>query len=473
MLFNSLIFLVFLAVVLVLYRCLTHRRQNLFLLVASYVFYGYWDWRFLSLLLISTAVDFYVGRGLHRTDARTQRRLWLAVSLVVNLGILGVFKYWGFFVDSAAAVLETWGLQSHRPVLSVVLPVGISFYTFQTLSYTFDIYRRRLEPTDRFLDFALFVSFFPQLVAGPIERAVNLLPQITRPRKVTRRHWITGLNLILIGYLRKVAIADTLAPIVDQVFAAPGGYTSGQLLTGVYAFCFQIYGDFAGYSDIARGVARLLGFELMVNFRAPYLSRTPAEFWRRWHISLSSWLRDYLYIALGGNRHGVWRTYRNLLVTMLLGGLWHGASWTFVVWGLLHGVYLIGYRLVGRSGGDLDWPAGLGARLRAGLQAVVFFHLVAVTWILFRAPDFATARAVLSGILTGDGLLTVGPVHVFVAALAMLTLDVVQERAAKQTWLADMSWPWRPLLATVLLAVVVAAATFRVYSNPAFIYFQF
>ena len=473
MLFNSLIFLVFLAVVLVVYPRLTHRRQNLFLLAASYVFYGYWDWRFLSLLLISTAVDFYVGRRLHRTEGRTRRRRWLAVSLIVNLGILGFFKYWGFFVDSAATVLEACGLQSHRPVLSIVLPVGISFYTFQTLSYTFDIYRRRLEPTDRFLDFALFVGFFPQLVAGPIERAVNLLPQITHPRTVTRRHWITGLNLILIGYLRKVAIADTLAPIVDQVFTAPGAHTCGQLLTGVYAFCFQIYGDFAGYSDIARGVARLLGFELMVNFRAPYLSRTPAEFWRRWHISLSSWLRDYLYIALGGNRYGAWHTYRNLLLTMLLGGLWHGASWTFVAWGLVHGLYLVGFRAAGIAGGDLRWPVGLGARLRAGLQAVVFFHLVAVTWILFRAPDFATARAVMSGILTGDGLLTVGPAHVFVAALAMLALDVVQERAATQTWLAELSWPWRPLLATVLLAVVVAAAVFRVYSNPAFIYFQF
>jgi len=473
MLFNSLIFLVFLAVVLVVYPRLRHRAQNRFLLVASYVFYGYWDWRFLSLLLISSVTDYLVGAAMHDAESARRRRWLLVLSLLVNLGILGFFKYFNFFTHSLIAVIERSGMNPNVPLLSVVLPVGISFYTFQTLSYTIDIYRRKLEPTRDFLDFALFVSFFPQLVAGPIERARNLLPQVARQREVTPWHVSTGLNLVLVGFFKKIAIADTLAPIVNSAFGDPAGHTAGQLLCGVYAFCFQIYGDFSGYSDIARGVSRLLGFELMENFNAPYLSRGPAEFWRRWHISLSTWLRDYLYIPLGGNRGGSAKTYRNLMLTMLLGGLWHGASWTFVVWGLLHGLYLVAYRLAGGGKPDLDWPVGPGRRLIELLKLVLFFHLTALTWITFRAPDFPTAWAVLTGILSLRGILEWGPAHVMVAAAVMFMLDIAQARAGSQTWLAESPPVRRYALVNLMLAAVLAAAVFRVYSNPAFIYFQF
>jgi len=473
MLFNSLVFLVFLAVVLLAYPRLGHRRQNWFLLVASYVFYGYWDWRFLTLLAISTLTDFAVGRRLYATADTGARKRLLAVSVCVNLGLLGFFKYFNFFVDSMGAIIESFGLEPHMPLLRVLLPVGISFYTFQTLSYTIDIYRRRLEPTDDLLDFAVFVSFFPQLVAGPIERARNLLPQVAAPRTVTRRHVETGLNLILLGFFKKIFVADTLAPFVNQVFEDPGAWTSGQLLTGVYAFCFQIYGDFSGYSDIARGVARLLGFELMENFHAPYLSRSPAEYWKRWHVSLSTWLGDYLYIPLGGNRKGTVRTYVNLMVTMLLGGLWHGASWTFVAWGLWNGLYLAAYRLTGGGKVDLRWPRAFGPVAWHVVKVIVTFHLIAVAKILFRAGDFGVAWQVITGILAGEGLLTVGATHVFLVVAVTVALDIVQTRTGNHTWIADARPPLRFVAGNAMLALVLAAAIYRVYSNPPFIYFQF
>ena len=473
MLFNSLIFLVFLAVVLLVYPRLRHRAQNVFLLAASYLFYGYWDWRFLGLLIVSTLTDFYVGRSLQTTEAPAARKRLLLVSVCVNLGLLGFFKYFNFFVESMGTIIADFGMEPHVPLLRVLLPVGISFYTFQTLSYTIDVYRRRLEPTHDLLDFGLFVSFFPQLVAGPIERASNLLPQVARPRTVSRYQVESGLNLILMGFFKKIFVADTLAPFVNQVWDAPGGLTAGQLLTGVYAFCFQIYGDFSGYSDIARGVSRLLGFELMENFHAPYLSRSPAEYWRRWHVSLSTWLGDYLYVPLGGNRKGTARTYFNLMVTMLLGGLWHGASWTFVAWGLWNGLYLAAYRLTGGGKVDLRWPRGFKPVLWNVLKVVVTFHLIAVAKVLFRSPDFGTAWVVISGILSGRGLLAFGAPHVFVVCGLMLMLDVIQTRTGNHTWIADARPLTRFVMVNALLAVTLAAAVYRVYSNPPFIYFQF
>ncbi|MBU0743052.1 MBOAT family protein [bacterium] len=473
MLFNSLVFVAFLAVVLLAYPRLRHRRQNYFLLVASYVFYGYWDWRFLSLLAISTLTDFLVGRRLHATEDVGARKRLLAVSVCVNLGLLGFFKYFNFFVDSMGTIIEGFGMEPHMPLLRVLLPIGISFYTFQTLSYTIDVYRRRLVPTDDLLDFAVFVSFFPQLVAGPIERARNLLPQVAAPRTVTRRHVETGLNLILLGFFKKIFVADTLAPFVNQVFDDPGAWTSGQLLTGVYAFCFQIYGDFSGYSDIARGVARLLGFELMENFHAPYLSRSPAEYWKRWHVSLSTWLGDYLYIPLGGNRKGTVRTYVNLMVTMLLGGLWHGASWTFVAWGLWNGLYLAAYRLTGGGKVDLRWPSAFGPVAWNVVKVLATFHLIAVAKILFRAQDFGTAWQVITGIVAGEGLLTLGAAHVFLVIAVTVALDIVQTRTGNHTWIADARPPLKFVLGNAMLALVLAAAVYRVYSNPPFIYFQF
>ncbi|MBK7701922.1 MAG: MBOAT family protein [bacterium] len=474
MLFNSLIFVLFLAVVLLVYPRLRHRPQNVFLLVASYVFYGYWDWRFLLLLWISSGVDYWAAGRMGRTDNQSVRKRLLLVSMATNLGLLGFFKYFNFFVDSMGVLIESFGMEPHLPLLRVLLPVGISFYTFQTMSYTIDVYRRRLEPSRDLIEFSLFVAFFPQLVAGPIERATRLLPQVQQPRTVTRRQVETGLNLILMGFFKKLFVADTLAPYVTQVWDDPGAFTAGQLLTGVYAFCFQIYGDFSGYSDIARGVSHLLGFELMENFHAPNLSRSPAEYWKRWHVSLSTWLMDYLYIPLGGNRKGRLRGYVNLMVTMFLGGLWHGASWTFVAWGVFNGFYLVLYRLTDGRKVDLHWPRAPRAFAWDVVKVVVTFHLLGIAKILFRSPDFPTAWKIMTGIAAGQGLFVFGAAHVFLVCAIMLTLDIVQEATGSHTWLADSRRPWLQFsVGSALFGITLAAAVYRVYSNPPFIYFQF
>ncbi len=473
MLFNSLIFLAFLCVVLAIYPRLNWRRQNLFLLVASYYFYGSWDWRFTSLLMISTVVDYFVGPALHRTADPRRRKQLLLVSMISNLGILGFFKYFNFFVDSAVVLLASLGLNPNEPVLNVVLPVGISFYTFQTMSYTIDIYRGKLEPARNFIDFALFVSFFPQLVAGPIERARVLLPQINQPRSVTRQMVMTGLNLMVLGFFKKVFIADTMAPLVSQAFNDPAAMNTGQLMTGLYAFCFQIYGDFSGYSDIARGVARLLGFELMINFEAPYTSRSITEFWRRWHISLSSWLRDYLYISLGGNRGGKLMTYRNLFLTMFLGGLWHGAAWTMAIWGVMHGTYLAVHKMMlGDRPLDTSWPRTFSGWIVNLAKIVVTFHLVALTWIMFRAPSFTAARDYIVGIARFDEPLQIQPI-VFFAAAIMIVLDILQNHFGEHTWVVSAPRPVKYVMLQVMLVSTLAAAIYHVNTVVPFIYFQF
>lgn len=475
MLFNSLVFLGFITVVFAVYPRLRLRGQNVFLLVASYIFYGYWDWRFNFLLLISTVVNFWVGQRIHASSEQKQRELLLFISVAVNLGILGFFKYFNFFIDSAASLLAAIGLESNLPVLRVILPVGISFYTFQTMSYTIDIYRGKLEPTENFINFALFVSFFPQLVAGPIERAKNLLPQISKPRCITRENVLTGLNLVLLGFFKKVAIADTLAPIVENIFASPEGMSSGMLWTGVYAFTFQIYGDFAGYTDIARGIARILGFELMENFNAPYLSRNVTEFWRRWHISLSSWLKDYLYIPLGGNRRGRVRTYINLMITMFLGGLWHGAAWNFVVWGLLHGIYLAGHRMILRGNKpEFSWPRIFPGWAVDIVKIFLTFHLVALTWVLFRSPDFPSALVYLKGLFRFHQFTDLSGAVLFAGSL-MIVLDVAQTWCRSHTWLTDRQEVriLRYSVAQLLFVSVLTASIAHIQTIIPFIYFQF
>jgi D-alanyl-lipoteichoic acid acyltransferase DltB (MBOAT superfamily) len=335
---------------------------------------------------------------------RSPKRRYLLISLALNLGTLGFFKYFGFFVESLTDLLSPIGLAPTTPLLHVVLPVGISFYTFQTLAYTIDVYRGREQATDDFTSFALYVSYFPQLVAGPIERSTQLLPQIRQPRRVDGGQIATGCELMLLGYLKKVAIADAVAPAVDAAFAAPGAVSSPVLWVSVYLFAIQIYCDFSGYTDIARGLSRVFGIELMLNFRQPYLSRNISEFWRRWHISLSSWLRDYLYVPLGGNQVGRLTTYRNLMVTMLLGGLWHGAAWTFVIWGGLHGLYLAVHRAwigAGRRGQHPP-PVGTSQWLTYMVEVGVTFHLVCLAWVFFRADSLTDALAYLSGIV-GNG----------------------------------------------------------------------
>jgi D-alanyl-lipoteichoic acid acyltransferase DltB (MBOAT superfamily) len=388
MLFNTLEFSIFFLIVYSLYRISPHRVQNILLLIASYYFYGCWDWRFLSLIFVSTVVDYFCGIKMHQANDNAKRKFFLIASVMTNLGILGFFKYFNFFSDSFADLISIFGLQANTRSLNIILPVGISFYTFQTMSYTIDIYRRKMEPTHNFLDFALFVAFFPQLVAGPIERAKNLLPQVMNPRKITFEKFYEGTYLIFWGLFKKVFIADNLAKIADNIFSTTDVQNGFVVALGVLAFAFQIYGDFSGYSDIARGLSKVMGFELMLNFNLPYFAVNPSDFWRRWHISLSTWLKDYLYISLGGNRKGNFNTYRNLMLTMLLGGLWHGAGWTFVLWGIYQGVLLIVHRFfqpymkkIFQAKNSFLESFGLWTRI------VIMFMFANFGWLIFRAQS--------------------------------------------------------------------------------------
>jgi D-alanyl-lipoteichoic acid acyltransferase DltB (MBOAT superfamily) len=434
------------------------------------VFYGAWDWRFLGLLWLSTIVDYLVGRTLGATEESARRRRLLAISLVVNLGVLASFKYFNFFVDSAAALLEQFGLSANVPTLRIILPVGISFYTFQTLAYTIDVYRRKAEVEHNPLTFALYVAYFPQLVAGPIERAQRLIPQLREPRSRIRRDQVrSGLFLIALGLFKKVVIADALAPYVDQAFGGSSTTSWINLVVGVYAFALQIYGDFSGYTDIARGTSRLLGVELMINFQQPYLSRNITNFWRTWHISLSTWLRDYLYIPLGGSRKGKVLTYRNLMITMLLGGLWHGAAWTFVVWGGLHGLYLAVHR-----GWRHRSPAGPTDPLtrRDILPALVTFNLVSLAWVFFRSQTFEQAFEVLQGI----GSLRPGTTNWNAVGLLVvlggiaLVIDLVQRKGGEHTIM--LTWP-APARGVVYGVLALGLVLFAGGDTIPFIYFQF
>ena len=391
MVFNSLTFLMFLAVVLALYYRLGRRGQNRMLLLASYVFYGWWDYRFLALLIFTTLFDFACALKIDAATQPGRRKRWLAASIVSNMTVLGIFKYYNFFASSLQSALAAFGVHPDFPTLHVILPLGISFYTFLSMSYTIDVYRKELPATRHPLDFMLYVAYFPHLVAGPIVRASYLLPQCQRPRVIQAAEVENGLWLILMGYIKKIVIADRLGQIVDWSFARPTPpFNDLNAWIVIYAFAFQIYGDFAGYSDIARGLAKLMGFELTVNFRAPYLVSNPAAFWRNWHISLSTWLRDYLYIPLGGNRHGSWPTYRNLMITMLLGGLWHGAGFAFILWGFYHGVLLCLHRWWGQRSGRQNQAPSAGtasalARLKQLALIALFFQITCVGWLFFRA----------------------------------------------------------------------------------------
>ncbi len=470
MIFNSFIFWGFFAVVLLLYWRLPLRGQNRLLLVAGYIFYGYWDWRYLFLLGASTLVDYYVGYFLSRLDDPRKRKQLITVSIVMNLSFLGFFKYFGFFVDSFAEMLRTLGFEPHLPVLHIVLPIGISFYTFQSMAYTIDVYRGVTKPAQSLFNFATFVSYFPQLVAGPIERVHRLLPQIENERRYRPGDFAEGLYHIMLGLFKKVIIADNLAPIVNRIFDTPAAELTGtEVMIGVYAFAFQIYGDFSGYSSIAQGVSRWLGIDLSYNFRMPYFSRSPSEFWQRWHISLSQWLRDYLYIPLGGNRRGPTRTYINLFLTMLLGGLWHGANWTFIAWGAWHGLLLIAYRLVGTE--TFEKPASnMAVSL---LQMFVMFNFVCIGWLFFRAETieqaFAMFGALGHGFVMTDFAKYAGTlVLFFVTPLFVYEWFVYRSRNMTLA-LAQPAWH-RVALYGYLAAMVVI---FPPLTQQIFIYFQF
>ncbi len=472
MVFNSLDFAVFLAVLLPLVLLLPHRAQNRLLLVASYVFYAAWDWRFLGLIALSTIVDYAVGRALGSTDDARRRRQLVTLSLVVNLGILGCFKYLDFFADGLVELLGIFGVQLRSFDLDIVLPVGISFYTFQTLSYTIDIYRKRLEPTRNFPDFALFVAFFPQLVAGPIERASRLLPQITTPRRFSLPVFGSGCWLVLWGLFKKAVIADNLAALVDGVYTPGANVTALEVLLATYAFAIQIYCDFSGYTDIARGVARMLGFELMLNFNLPYRSLKPAEFWRRWHISLSTWLRDYLYISLGGNRQGGRRTQRNLLLTMLLGGLWHGAAWTYLAWGAFHGLWLVIHRSLRARLEALAPEAKGAARLWRWLCMLATFHLVCFGWMIFRAESLGQVVALLWTVGSSPGVGRTGdwliPFAALVTPLLMLQWAQARNDDPEVIFRAPV-WVRTGVYVLLVYAITILGEDFGV----PFIYFQF
>jgi alginate O-acetyltransferase complex protein AlgI len=468
MVFTSLHFVAFFAVVYALYRVLPHRGQNWLLVIASYYFYAVWDWRFLSLLIGSTVVDFAVSHAIARADDPRRRKHLLWLSLLFNFGMLGFFKYFNFFADSLARVFDALGWHLDPVTIHVILPIGISFYTFMTVSYVIDVYRREIPPAESLLDFAVFVAFFPHLVAGPILRASLLLPQISRPRHIASYQIVAGLWLIGWGVFQKMFVADNLAPLVDAVYgpsAAPGG---GEVLLATYAFAFQIFGDFAGYSNMARGMSKLMGIELNVNFRYPYFVTSPQAFWRHWHISLSTWLRDYLYIPLGGNRGSALATKRNLLITMVLGGLWHGAAWTFVLWGLYQGLVLAIARTIEERGRSLTraW--------QHVLLAVVMFHVTCYGWLIFRAQSVAQIAAFTRSLFTD---LAIGPAAVASLLVPLLLivgplLVVHTAQARHDDELAPLRWP-RPVRYALYGAIFYLVVLFGDFEGAEFIYFQF
>lgn len=483
MLFNSAEFLLFFPVVFALYFALPSRWRWLLLLVASYVFYAFWNPAYLLLIWLSTVVDYVAARRMGDSDSQTDRRRYLFLSLAVNLGLLFTFKYFNFFRDTLVSV----GFE-FIPALDLLLPVGISFYTFQTLSYTIDVYRGAIGPERHFGRFALYVAFFPQLVAGPIERSTRLLPQLRRSTRFDYDRIVRGMRQMLWGFFKKVVIADRLAESVNLIYNNATDYSGAPLIAATVFFALQIYCDFSGYSDIAIGAAKILGFDLMENFRQPYFSRSIREFWQRWHISLSSWFRDYVYIPLGGSRVAVPRIYLNLLITFLVSGLWHGAAWTFVLWGGLHGGYIVVERAT-QTVRDQIWQVTRLERiplLRSAVQLTTTLSLVVFAWILFRANSFADARHIITHLLDGlsissllssaDGsirheVLGGYPLLTMLAAIAALLLgDLlaawgnISERFNQQpTWLR-----W-----TVYHVAIFAILIFGQFNQQEFIYFQF
>ncbi|MEZ7979597.1 MAG: MBOAT family protein [Myxococcota bacterium] len=475
MLFNSLTYLAFFFVTVMLHFALPHRFRWMLLLAASYGFYASWNAFYLVLIVGSTLVDFTVGRRLGLAASDRERRALVVASLVANLGLLFVFKYWNFFGTSANQLAEIFGLPFVVPSLNVLLPVGISFYTFQTLSYTLDIYRGDAKPEPHLGRFAVYVAFFPQLVAGPIERASRLLPQMSQEHSFDVSRIRSGLELILWGLFKKVVIADRVSLYVDAVYNNVGDHTGSSYLIATYLFAIQIYCDFSAYSDIAIGSAKVLGFDLMENFRRPYFSQSMTEFWRRWHISLSTWLRDYLYIPLGGNRGGAARTYLNLGITMLLGGIWHGASWNFVIWGAYHGILLALSRSTLPVRDRVYEALHVPRFIVAPIRMLITFHLVCLGWIFFRAATLSDSVQIITGIpdlFAGKPYLDPSIfAHGAVGISILLFAQVIQERFGP---IRDLLNAGPPVLRwAVLYLLIFLIITLGVDGGSQFIYFQF
>ena len=511
MVFNSLTFVLFILLFFPLYFGTKGRTRLWVCLLASYVFYGWWDWRFLSLIVFSTVMDWWFGLWVAYMDAPEQTRAdwergstilgwfgrlthwansWglsrkavLTFSMVMNLGFLGIFKYFNFFADTFIAMLNTVGLQASWNTVNIILPVGISFYTFQSMSYTIDVYRKEIKMEPSLLKFATFIALFPQLVAGPIVRASDFLYQMRDDKTFDWGRFNSGLGRVLWGFFKKMAIADSIAPYVDQCFAAPDAFGSLHLLIGVVFYSFQIYCDFSGYSDIAIGLARMMGYTFPENFRTPYFSKNFSEFWTRWHISLSSWLRDYLYIPLGGNRHGKWGTYKNNMLTMLLGGLWHGANLAFVFWGFLHGMYLILQRLCSPIWRRTVAMLRLPRLLDDAFCIALVYALTLLAWVYFRSgsiglaggDSFGTANKILATIASLEGFNFGAVINKFQVVKGFLLIGLllaVEISNPKVQWnTLQLKQPlWRVAIFTTLLWLI---AFFGTFGASAFIYFQF
>lgn len=471
MLFNSYAFWIFFCVILVLYNLLKPRKQNMLLLGASYFFYGYWNWRYLLLLLLCTAISYCSALLINKNKISINRKLILTLCISVNILILGFFKYYNFFETQVNQLLCIAGLPPSIPYLNIILPVGISFFIFQGLSFSIDVYNKKIEKLPSFMDFALYLSFFPQLIAGPIERSENLLPQIQGPRKKGKNDLIIGFYYVISGLFKKVIVADNMAPMVNHIFSLNTNQTSGfEILISTYAFAFQIYGDFSGYSSIAQGIAKWMGFDLSHNFRMPYFAVTPGDFWRRWHITLSTWLRDYIYIPLGGKRKGKKRAYANLLITMIIGGLWHGAGWTYIVWGLFHGGIQIIYKLFGINPDIAKKPAGI---IKRCTLMFLSFNLICLSWLFFRAENLNQVYLMLIDVFT-DFRLTELTLYmmglILFLTIPLIVLEIAVEKSGDLLWLTQKKAAYQIAIYSYMIFMIWV---FPPLKNQVFIYFQF
>ncbi len=466
MLFNTPVFFLFFLIVICLFYSFKTEYRKYILLVSSYLFYSFWDFRFLILILISTQVDYFVGFKIYKSKNKRIKKVYLITSIITNIGILGFFKYYNFFIDSFSILL---GYSSTPYTLNIILPVGISFYTFQTLSYTIDIYQNKCNPAKSWVDFSNFVAFFPQLVAGPIERAKYLLPQIEKCEKATRNQIFSAFYLLFLGYVKKVLISDNIAPTIDIYFENFIELSSIYLLSGLMLFSIQIYFDFSGYSDIARGLAKLMGIDLMINFKQPYFSSSPSEFWKRWHISLSTWLRDYVYIPIGGNRRSFIRTLYNLMITMLLGGLWHGASWNFILWGGIHGFYLI----LDKIFIQMEIFQSISSKFKI-TKIIIFYFLILFTWIPFRTTDIASSILFFEKIIFWTGGIDIGELlFLFFIYSLLYLIDYPAFKLNDDLFIRKFpNWFSGVIISLGIFGVIFSMVTQSSSARP-FIYFQF
>lgn len=477
MLFNSIAFLVFLPIVFIAYWFVFKQRkaQNIVILIASYYFYGCWDWRFLSLIILSTLVDYLIGIQLQKNEVAKKRKQLLWISILMNLGMLGVFKYYNFFMANWIELLNSLGIQAEQSSLHIILPVGISFYTFQTLSYTIDVYKKKLEPTKDLIAFASFVSFFPQLVAGPIERASNLLPQFHKNRVFDYEKAASGIRLMIWGFFKKIVVADNCALIVNNIFENYETASGSTLLLGLIFFGFQIYGDFSGYSNIAIGVARLFGFDLMRNFMYPYFSRDIAEFWRRWHISLSSWFKDYLYIPLGGSKGPLITVLRNVFIIFLVSGLWHGANWTFVIWGALNAMLFVPLLIRGKNRKYSREIIGLKNKISPNewIGLLFTFIVTCFCWVFFRAETVQQAFGIFGHIFSNSlfKLPEVRPLFVFALIFLFLTMEWIGRKVENPIEIITKNL--HPFLRSAIYVLFINMILIFNGRQIEFIYFQF